>query len=166
MTEPELFNMIQAALASPAKHFGVIYSTGNASIRRTVHVDHDDSELTNWPLGPGEAMVLVANIPYPSTAAYWNAINNAVQAAAGKAPGDTYCPVVDSTGYVFDAIMADPAIDTYHDDPTAILVPDPTHRATPLAKTGGFTDIHGVFHLLSHWGWTQAGGFVLVQNAS
>ena len=70
-----------------ATHFGVIYSTGSAIIRRHVYPD-SDAELTAALCGPGESIVAVANGPYPNAAAWQAAITNAVATAFEKPPGN------------------------------------------------------------------------------
>jgi hypothetical protein len=92
-------------------HFGVIYATGSAMIRRYVYPT-SDAELTSKLCGTGESIVAVSRGPYPNSAAWQTAVNNAVTTAAGMAPGNPACCVVDQTNTVVQLIQADASIDS------------------------------------------------------
>lgn len=117
--------------------FGIVYATASAQIRRYIYPTLSDSEISNHPLQPGESLTTCNIGPYASSAAWQTAITNAVTAAAGKAPGDPRCCVIDGSGKVVEVIMADPAIDT---------VSGMTLVNSSVANVG--------------WTWTAGGGFV------
>jgi hypothetical protein len=93
-----------------ATHFGIIYATQSAIIRRYVY-PINNSELTTALCGPGESIVSISNGPFPNSAAWLAAVNSAVTGAAGKPPGNPACCVVDNTSTVVHIIQADAAID-------------------------------------------------------
>lgn len=119
-----------------ATKFGVIYSIANAHVRR-YHYGSTDAELTSALCAQGEAIVPVSIGPYVSTAAWQAAINTAVTAAAGKAPGSPRCCVINGLGQVTSVIMADPTVDS---------IPGMTLVLSAVAGVG--------------WTWTLVGGFV------
>ena len=93
--------------------FGIVASTVNAHIRRYVYPAFSNFELDAPSLvGPGEIMIRISNGPYASSAAWLAAVNAAVLAALGKAPGDPTCCVLDQTNTVVQLIMADAGIDS------------------------------------------------------
>lgn len=94
-----------------ATHFGIIYATQSAIIRRYVYPTNN-SELTSALCGPGESIVSISNGPFPNSAAWLAAVTNAVTTAAGKAPGNAACCVVDNTNTVVQIIQADANIDS------------------------------------------------------
>jgi hypothetical protein len=141
----------------PVSRYGIIYSTGNMHIRSWFFLD-DDSHYENLPvLRPGEAYQLMpAGLAYSNASEMMNALGKEARElgthfvahhtrkfadALGKSVGDPHCAVVNKQGQVVAFIMADPDLDTYHDDPSCQLVLEPTHTA----QIG--------------WSWTEAGGF-------
>jgi hypothetical protein len=119
------------------RYFGVVYSATSGQIRRYIYWDDDASGPGNVVLLPGEALVEVSRGPYANSAQWQAAINSAVTVAAGVAPGNPRCAVIDSSGNVVDMINADPAIDS---------IPGMTLVLTQTADIG--------------WTWSAAGGFV------
>jgi len=117
--------------------FGIVYATGSAQIRRFIYPTANNSEIDAQPLHAGEAVVHCSIGPYPNAAAWRTAVTNAVTTAAGKAPGNPRCCVIDSGGNVVNVIMADAAIDS---------VAGMTLVNDPVANIG--------------WTWTIGGGFV------
>ena len=93
-------------------HFGIVYASGSAQIRRYIYPTHSDAEIASHPLMPGEALVTRSIGPYPNSPAWQAAVTSAVTTAAGKAPGNPACAVVDGSNNVVGVINADPAIDS------------------------------------------------------
>jgi hypothetical protein len=137
--------------------FGIVYSTGNLHVRRWLFLDDDSSFNDSTLLLLGESLQLMpVGATYANAASYlatvlqegippdqWVAQQEAALSnALGKPLGDPYCAVVNTLGQVVAVIMADPAIDSYHPDPTAQLISDPTHTV-------------GI-----GWTWNQLTGFV------
>jgi hypothetical protein len=120
----------------PAVMFGAVYSIATGQIRR-YYYPTDDSQIATYPLLPGEAIVSISRGPYPNAAAWQTAVTTAVTNAAGKAPGNPRCAMIDANGNVVGVIMADPSIDS---------VSGMTLVNTTVADVG--------------WTWTIGGGFV------
>lgn len=117
--------------------FGIVYGIGSAQVRRFIYPTSSNAEIATQPLMAGEAVVACANGPYASSAAWQTAVTNAVTTAAGKAPGNPRCAVIDPQGNVVGVILADAAVD---------------HLA-------GFTLVNDP-NVNIGWTWTAGGGFV------
>jgi hypothetical protein len=92
-----------------ATKFGILVSTANAIIGGHLYPD-SDADLNAYVPAPGQTLVQCSRGPYASSAAWQAAINAAVLAALGKAPGDPTCAVVDNTNTVVNLVMADAAL--------------------------------------------------------
>jgi hypothetical protein len=119
--------------------FGIVYAIGSAQIRRYVYPTANNAEIDTHPLSVGEAIVHCSIGPYPNAAAWQTAVTNAVTTAAGKAPGDPRCCVIDSGGNVVSVICGDPVLD-------ALAFPGMTLVNDLNANIG--------------WTWSAIGGFV------
>jgi hypothetical protein len=62
--------------------WGIIYGTANPHDRQHIKPD-DDSELTNYPLSPGEKLITIPIVPGEGNAAFTARMNAAICADAG-----------------------------------------------------------------------------------
>lgn len=118
--------------------FGIVASTANAIISRFIY-PNTNAELLSVPLKQGETMIQVNNGPFPNSAAWQTAVNNAVQTALGKPPGNPRCCVIDGLGNVVNVFMGDATLD-------APAFPGMTLINSASAGAG--------------WTWTAQDGFV------
>lgn len=106
-----------------ATTIGIVYATKSGTLRRWIEPDEDSDLPDKHPVSRGETMIIVDADTIKSA----NDIEAAVAQAIGREVPSARCVVVDKTGTVVDAIMADPDLD---------LIPGVTLVTSEVADVG------------------------------
>src|SRR4029077_2238051 len=121
-----------------ATKFGILVTSVNAIILGYVYPTNN-ADLNSFAVAPGITLIQLTNGPFPNTAAWVAAVNNAVQTALGKPPANARCCVIDGLGNVVRVFMGDATLD-------ATAFPGMTLINSVIGDVG--------------WTWTAQGGFV------